>query len=301
MSAALIKQLRNLTGSPIVHCKKALEETSGDLVAAQEWLRVKGISQAHKKLNKSVGAGLVGGILNANGGYLLEVLCETDFVARCDIFKRFTTDTLQSWANSRVSFDQISDINLKTFNQKQEEARLYSISQTQENIIIRRGEYMETTDKTAVGLYLHNSIDELLSESGCMLKLKAEKPLDTHHELIQKLAHSLSMQVVAAKPLFLYKENIPQEYKDKEKMAVEEQLDERIKSKPKNQYDEIVKGKLDKQLDQITLYDQTFMISDEPGEKSVKQVLNEASKIIDSPLMIESYKYFACEAEIHKS
>jgi len=177
VTANLIKQLRNLTGSPIINCKQALEESSGDLTKAQEWLRVKGISQAHKKLGKSVSAGLVGGLITPNAGYLLEVLCETDFVARTDMFQKFTTDTLMSWSKSQLPFSQISSLHLEGFNQTLEEAKLESISKLGENVLVRRGEMMEQCEKSAVGLYLHNSVNSLLSQSGCMLKLQAEKQL----------------------------------------------------------------------------------------------------------------------------
>ena len=203
MQAQLVKKLRELTGSPIIHCKKALEECKNDLVEAQEWLRIKGVSQAHKKLHNSTGAGLVGGCLSLKSGFLLEVLCETDFVAKTEIFQQFTRGVLLSWSISSSSFSSISSLNISSFNSTIEQARLQTISKTQENVIIRRGIKYDFTPTTALGLYLHNTLDTVLGLSGCLLKIKAEKPLNEHQEKVNKLAHELSMQVVAAKPLFL--------------------------------------------------------------------------------------------------
>ena len=96
MQAQLVKKLRDLTGSPVIHCKKALEECKNDMTAAQEWLRLKGVSQAHKKLHNSTGAGLIAGNISHKAGFLLEVLCETDFVAKTELFQNFTRELLKS-------------------------------------------------------------------------------------------------------------------------------------------------------------------------------------------------------------
>ena len=295
MQAQLVKQLRALTGSPIVHCKKALEECSNDMEKAQDWLRLKGVSQAHKKLHNTTGAGLVAGMLTAKAGFLLEVLCETDFVAKTELFQGFTREILSTWTGSALGFSQIGSLTMEKFNASVEESRLQTIAKTQENLIIRRGERYEMCEKSAVGLYLHNNVDAILGLSGCLLKITAKKPLDLHRDRVMELAHQLSMQVIAGKPLFLNKTDIPGEYIDKETATVQEQLDENMKAKPKHILEGIVKGKVEKSLDQVTLYEQIFMISEEGEEKQVKTVLKNLSKEISNDIHIESFATFACE------
>lgn len=295
MQAQLVKKLRDLTGSPIIHCKKALEECKNDLVQAQEWLRLKGISQAHKKLQNQTGAGLVSGTLTDKAGYLIEVLCETDFVAKTDLFQKFTRDSLVGWSQSAVGFDQINTIKLPSFSSTIEEAKLHTISKTQENVIIRRGVKYEFGSNAIIGLYLHNTVDSLLGLSGCLVKIKSAEPVGDHLDKVKAFAYQLSMQVVAGKPIFLKKDQIPADFIAKERTAIEQQLDEKTKSKSKEVLENIIKSKVEKSLDSVTLLEQVFMISEDPEEKLVKRVLQDVSKEISNQLEIEAYSIFGCE------
>lgn len=296
MQAQLVKKLRSLTGSTIIHCKKALEECNNDIESAQDWLRLKGVSQAHKKIHNTTGAGLISGILTPNAGYLLEVLCETDFVAKTDLFQTFSREVLTAWSKSSLGYSEINNLQLEFFKKGLEESRLETIAKTQENLIIRRGEKYEVGANTAVGVYLHNSIGNLLGLSGCLLKITGEKPLDQHRQAVNDLAHRLCMQVVAGKPLFLDKKNIPQGFIEKETISIKEALDDNLKNKPKHVLDGIVKGKVDKSLDQVTLNEQVFVISEDPEEKPVKTIIKDLGLAISNNLHIESYSFFACEA-----
>lgn len=295
MQAQLVKKLRDLTGSPIIHCKKALEECANDIPKAQEWLRLKGISQAHKKLQNTTQAGLVTGSLTGSSGYLLEVLCETDFVARTELFQRFTKDLILAWSASSLPFNSWNNLTLPSFSTSAEEAKMHAISKTQENITVRRGIKYDSCPKSVLGLYLHNTIDPILGFSGSLVKLKSAEPLKDHSDKVKALAYQISMQIIAAKPLFLRKSDIPQDFINKEKAAIEERLDDKTKAKEKSIIDNIVKGKVEKSLDQVCLYEQIFMISEDPEEKLVKDVVKDLSKQISNELEIEAYSIFACE------
>jgi elongation factor Ts len=298
MQAQLVKKLRDLTGSTLIHCKKALEECENDIPKAQEWLRMKGISQAHKKLLNSTGAGLIGGILTPSSGFLVEILCETDFVARTELFQSFTKDVILSWSTSSLAFANIGSLRLAQFGLPAEEAKLQTISKTQENISVRRGVRYEREQNSALGLYLHNTFEPMLGLSGCMLKIRAEEPIIKDVERVNQLAYQLSMQVIAAKPLFLRTADVPEEFISKEKIAIEEKLETKIKEKGKDVVENVVKGKVQKSIEQVTLYEQVFMISEESTEKQVKQVLEEVGKEIGNRLSIEKYAIFACEGII---
>mgnify|MGYP000190824522 FL=1 len=296
MQVELIKKLRNLTGSPIAHCKKALEECGGDFTQAQEWLRLKGVSQAHKKLAKRVGAGLVAGNLTPQAGYLLEVLCETDFVANTEIFQNFTQEVLYTWKDSRKDFSHIQDCLMPSFQMSVSDAKMHAISKTQENVHLSRAEKFEVDEQSAVGVYLHNLVREDLGKAGCMLKLSSETNIQAHRPRLEKLANDLCMQVIAAKPLFLERSQVPDEYIEKEKAAILEQLDDTTKQKPSQVLEKIVKGKLDKAIQQVCLLDQVFMISEEDTDDSVGKVLQRVSEDIDSPLKVQKFLSYACES-----
>jgi elongation factor Ts len=296
MQAQLVKKLRDLTGSPIIYCKKALEECQGDFPKAQEWLRIKGVSQAHKKMNNSTGAGLVSGLLTEKSGYLLEVLCETDFVARTDIFQTFTREVMRSWSSSSEDFSSWPSLHLSLYNQSGESAKLETISKTQENVNVRRGVKYEVSPTSVVGLYLHNQLDPMLGLSGSIVKVRSAEPLHQNIEKVRNLAQQISMQIIAGKPLFLRKKDVPEEFWNKERMAVEEKLDESLKNKEKKVLESIIKGKVEKSIDQVCLYEQVFMISEDSEEKQVKDVVLAVAKEISNQLEIEAYSIFACEA-----
>ena len=186
-------------------------------------------------------------------------------------------------------------MHIPSFNSTAEEAKLQTISKTQENLIIRRGIKYEIDSNTVVGLYLHNTLDSFLGLSGCLLKIKSEAPLLDNYDKVKQLANSLSMQVLAAKPLFLNRSDIPSDFIDKEKTAIEEQFDDKTKAKPRNVIETILKGKVDKSLDSVTLYEQVFMISEDAEEKQVKKIIQDLSQEISNKLYIEEFTTFACE------
>ena len=296
MQAQLVKKLRDLTGSPIIHCKKALEECQNDFAKAQEWLRVKGVSQAHKKLGNSTGAGLVSGVLTSHSGYLLEVLCETDFVARTEIFQNYAKEVMLGWSASGNEFSSLPSLHLKSFNSSVEEAKIQTISKIQENLIIRRGVKYDISPTSTVGLYLHNQIDPILGFSGSMVKFRSAEPLLDKASRVKTLAQQICMQIVAGKPIFLKKEDVPEDFRAKEKLAIEEKLDEALKAKEKSVLENIIRGKVEKSLDQVCLYEQTFMISEDPEDKQVKDVIRSVANEISNQLEIEAYTIFGCEA-----
>lgn len=301
----LVKKLRSITGSPLAHCKKALEESGGDLDKAQEWLRAKGISQAHKMMSKKVGAGLVGANTGMRGAAIVEVLCETDFVAKTDMFQKFSGTVLDTvmreLESGRNSFENLAGLNLvqpidsSLTSQTVDEGRLFTISKTQENCEIRRVNTLLSDDRSVVSHYIHNSLTANLGMSGCIIRLAAESSIAKHQAKLQDLANKLCMQVIAGKPQYLNESSVPAKVFETEKEGILQQLDENLKKKPQNILDEILVKRLDKVLDNIILNRQVYMIEETEKEMKVSDVLNEISKEVDSKVSISDYYMFACE------
>lgn len=305
-AAALVKELRKLTGSPVIHCKTAIQETGGDIPKAIEWLRAKGISQAHKKLNKDVSAGLVGLMELRGRVVMLETLCETDFVAKTDQFQAFAMGTLRTlcgnsaWTTAglmeeakRIQMEKSLDVSIAA--QTIEEARLHTISKTQENVAIRRALNWSAGPTTIIGKYLHNTISAHLGASGCVLKLVSPAPFPAQHiKAVQDLADKLCMQVIATKPIFLSREQVTEKYLETERSAVLEKLDEKLKQKPQELVNKVVSERVNKSLEQAVLLDQTFVISEDPEERKVKDTLLLVSTQLQVPLAIEDFKVMFC-------
>lgn len=286
MQVGLIKKLRNITGSPIIQCKAALEECGNDLKDAQEYLRRKGLSLAHKKLSKSTHVGLVSGMISAKSANLIEVLCETDFVAKTSEFQDFIQFTANEWQNYSKDFTEFNE------EEKISSKRIEHISKFQENILIRRGVRLEHNPFHIYGLYLHNLINKHTGQSGCLVSLGLESALAAPTWL-EELANRLCMHVIASKPLFLNKLSIPTEWVVKERLSILEQLDSSIKSKPEKIKETIIKGKLEKSLESISFEDQIYAI-DDSGD-TVKALMQQASERAGTQVTLKEFYVFRCE------
>jgi elongation factor Ts len=296
-SVQLIQQLRKLTGSPIGHCKTAIEQSQGDLALAQEWLRAKGISQASKKFANLVSVGLVAARVEDNNAFMLETLCETDFVARSEVFQQLVSACVLSAPPSltleelpTIALRRPLDLSLQT--QTVQEARVHTISKLQENIEFRRLTYLLGSPTSVVAAYVHNALSPGLGSSACIVKLTADKPVEAHRDFLQELGCKLSMHIIAAKPLYLNKAQVPATEVDKETAAVQEQLGEQLKSKPEKVQAAMVKGRLDKYFENVVLEEQTFMIDDE--DLTVKALLLKAAQHIQAKLQVEEFVAYHC-------
>jgi len=298
-----IQQLRKATGSPIKHCKTALEESGGNLVKAEEWLRLKGISQASKKFDNVVSAGLIGVRVKDNHAVLIEGLCETDFVARSDIFQNFLKACLDSAPNS-ATLNELNDTLLKSpldsslASQTIKEAAVFSISKLQENIKIRRYATVLGTTTSVVSHYVHNALAPGLGSSAAVIRLSSTSPVEAHRDYLTELGSKLCMHIVAAKPKFISKESVPVPEIIKESEAIHEQLKDLLANKKKKVAESMVAGRLQKYFETICLEEQSFMISQDDEDIKIKEVLKKAGKEIDATIKIDEYLAFRVGEEV---
>ena len=237
ITAQMVKELRENTGAGMMDCKKALVESNGDMEKAMEVLRQKGISSAEKKMGRIAAEGLVATAIIGNKGALVEVNCETDFVAKNEEFKALTSDIAKLVAESNVStVDELLAAELNGV--KLEEVIKGKIASIGEKITVRRFEKYEGNLST----YIHNG------KIGVMLVT------DKADDVVGK---DVCLHIASSAPEFLSSEDVPQSVRDEEKRI--EMGKEDLQSKPENIREKIVEGRLHKILAQRCLLEQPFV------------------------------------------
>jgi elongation factor Ts len=249
VTADTVRQLRERTGAGMMECKRALVETGGDIEAAAELMRKQGLAKADKKASRVAAEGVISTATSADGksAVLVEVNCETDFVARGDDFTAFAKDVAAvALASNASSVEDLATKQLAS-GQSVDEARRVLVAKIGENISVRRFERVESTG--LLGSYLHGT------RIGTLVAIEGG---DT------ALAKDLAMHVAASNPAYLSAADVPEDAKAKERGIRIEIMknDEKNKGKPENILVKIVEGGMSKWLGEITLLGQPFVKDD---------------------------------------
>ena len=264
IDAKLVAQLRKATGAGMMDCKKALEATNGNLDAAVDYLREKGITTATKKSERIAAEGLANIFINGNKAVILEINSETDFVSKNDEFKEMFE--VISKALLKENIKTIEEANkIKTSDGTIEDYIIAKTAKIGEKISFRRFEILEKNDSEVFGEYLHMG--------GSIAALTILKGANS------EVAKDIAMQIAAMKPEYLSKDDVPKEIVSKEKKFLK---DEVIKEgKPEEIADKIVIGKLNKFFKEICLLHQAYIKdSDIDVETYVKNNQSEVLKMI---------------------
>ncbi len=249
VTAETVRQLRERTGAGMMECKRALVETGGDLEAAAELMRKQGLAKADKKASRVAAEGVITTATSADGksAVLVEVNCETDFVARGDDFTAFAKDVAAvALASNAASVEDLGTKQLAS-GQSVDERRRELVAKIGENISVRRFERVESTG--LLGSYLHGT------RIGTLVAIEGGDAA---------LAKDLAMHVAASNPAYLSAAEVPEEAKAKERGIRIEIMknDEKNKGKPENILVKIVEGGMSKWLGEITLLGQPFIKDD---------------------------------------
>ncbi len=255
VSMDLVKQLKEKTGAGLMDCKKALEETGGDIEKAIKILREKGFASAEKKAERETKEGYVYIDIKGNEGIIIEVDCETDFVSRNEEFKNFVREL------ANVIFSK----KILSVNDEVENLRKEAVMKFGENIVVKRWEIFKLSEGNVFDTYQH----------GEKLGVVVEGKIDKNDNEAVSLLHDISLQVAAMGPQVVKREDL-------DKDLIEERKKEYIKEfvdlgKPENIAEKAAMGKLEKFFSEVCLYDQPF-IKDEKGEKKVIDVINDYKK-----------------------
>ena len=259
-----IKQLRQLTGAGFKDCNLALKESLGDLVKATEILRVKGIAKASKKMSREAKEGLILISGNENKSSILEVNCETDFVAKNEDFILFVKEL--SELNNKCSSDLVKLDKLEMKNQKSVNENLTSlIAKIGEKITVGRSKTLE--NKNSINFsYQHSIIKDNVSKLGVIVSLESNhKP-----EIIQNFGKQLAMHIAATSPIAITADKIEKKIIDKEQELVSEEL--KNSGKPDEIVKKIALGKLHKFKEENSLMTQDWVMD---PKKKVKDVMME--------------------------
>ncbi|MEA5553476.1 translation elongation factor Ts [Anabaena cylindrica UHCC 0172] len=281
ISAKLVQELRQKTGAGMMDCKKALKETDGNIEEAVDWLRKKGIASAGKKSDRIAAEGLVDTYIQSGGqvGVLIEVNCQTDFVARNDAFKSLVKNLAQQAATADSVESLLAQPYLEKSSVSVDEFIKETMATLGENIQVRRFVNFALPAGTAgvVDSYIHTG-----GRVGVLVELNAQTESAAGNEDFQNLAKNAAMQVAACPNVeYVTIDQIPAEFVQKEK-DIEMGKDD-LGNKPENIKEKIVQGRIDKRLKEITLLDQPYIrdqsISVEELVKQVKSKVGEEIKV----------------------
>ena len=295
ITAKMVQELRRQTGAGMMDCKKALGETEGDVTKASEWLRQKGMVAAGKKSDRVTAEGLVDNFIQADGktGVLIEVNCQTDFVARNDAFK----DLVQSLAHQAITANTVDALLEQSYAAddtiKVSEAIVRSIAKIGENLNVRRLANYVVAPGTegAVDCYIHTG-----GRVGVIIELGCASGNVATSEEFKTLARNLAMQVAACPNVeYINVGEIPSEIATKEK-EIEMGRDD-IANKPDNIKEKIVQGRIDKRLKEMTLLDQDY-IKDQ--SITVTELVGQTTKQLGEEVTVRRFTRFILGEGIEK-
>jgi elongation factor Ts len=282
ITAAMVKDLRETTGVGMMDCKQALSENDGDMQAAIDWLRKKGLSKAAKKAGRIAAEGLIGAVTAGTKGVVVEVNSETDFVARNEQFqglvKMIAQVALKVGADvEKIKAAKVGDITV-------ERAITDAIATIGENMTLRRAASLEV-GKGVVASYVHSAVIEGAGKMGVIVALESDGKADE----LASLGKQLAMHVAAANPQALDSASLDPAVVQREKDVLADKY--RQQGKAENVIEKIVESGLKTYFKEVCLMDQAF-VHDEKG-KSVAQAVKEAEGKIGAPVKITGFVRYA--------
>ncbi len=269
ITAASVAKLRDMTGAGMMDCKKALTESKGDLNLAVDILRKKGAATAAKKASREAREGVITQYIAPGGrlGVLVEVNCETDFVARNDMFKAFADEVARKLAtdpNVNVDAD-----------------REGIVAKLRENIKVARHARMEVSGNGMVAAYIHTG-----AKVGVLVEVGAGKESTVANDDFKQLVKDITLQIAAGSPYSVSREQVPADVVAKEREIAAEQ----VKNKPPQAIAKIVEGKLEKFYQSYCLVDQGFVKRN--SEISVKEQVGSVAKQLGDEITIRRFVRF---------
>jgi elongation factor Ts len=288
ITAAMVKDLRESTGAGMMDCKAALTETAGDLTAAQDWLRKKGLSKAAKKAGRVAAEGLIGAMTAGNKGVLVEVNSETDFVARNEHFQGLVKMIAQVALDVGVDVEKIKAAKVGSITV--EAAISDSIATIGENQTLRRAASLEVA-QGVVSSYIHGAVIEGAGKMGVIVALESSGKSDE----LAILGRQLAMHVAAANPQAIDPSGLDPELVKREKDVLADKY--RQQGKPENVIEKIVESGLKTYYKEVCLLEQAFI---HDSGKSVAQALKEAEGKVGGPIKVAGFVRYALGEGIEK-
>jgi elongation factor Ts len=289
ITAATVKELRERTGAGMMDCKKALAETNGEMEAAIDWLRAKGLSAAAKKAGRTAAEGLVGVAVEGLSGALVEVNSETDFVAKNELFQEFVGNVARLVLDNGTDVEALGNAGYPgggTVSDKLTD----NIAKIGENQSLRRAALVEVSEGAVVP-YVHNAVAPGLGKIGVLVALEGSAPAET----LQALGKQIAMHVAAAHPQALDADSLDPELIERERSIAMEKAKE--SGKPQNIIEKMVEGGLAKFRKDNALLSQLFVMD---NKTPVAEVVAAAAKEAGAPITLKSFVRFQLGEGIEK-
>src|SRR3954447_9651874 len=288
VTAALVKELRDKTGAGMMDCKRALGEAGGDMEAAVDWLRKKGLAAAAKKAGRVAAEGLIGAATRTETGALVEVNSETDFVARNELFQSLVRTVAGLAGNGDV--EALKAMPYPGTGRTVGEELTELVGRIGENLVLRRAARL-AVERGVVASYIHNSLAPGLGKIGVLVALESEGS----GEALATLGRQLAMHVAAANPQYLDQQSVSAAALDRERAILRDQAAGSGKS------DEIVarmvEGRLRKFYEEAVLLDQIFVID---NENRIAKVVETAGKQAGAPIGVAGFVHLALGEGVEK-
>ncbi len=289
ITAAMVKDLREKSGAGMMDCKKALSENGGDMEAAVDWLRAKGLATASKKSSRTAAEGLVGVAVSGTKGAAVEVNSETDFVAKNDQFQGFVRTVTELALTNGDDVEALKTVAYPGAGTVGE-VLTNNIATIGENQTLRRAKIL-TVEQGVVVPYIHNAVVSGLGKIGVLVALESAAPAET----LEALGKQLAMHVAAAFPIALDETGVSTDVIERERAIAAEKAAE--SGKPAEVITKMVDGAVTKFLKENTLINQLFVID---GKTKISDVLAKAGKDAGSPIVLKDYVRFQLGEGIEK-
>jgi elongation factor Ts len=289
VSATMVKELRDQTGAGMMDCKAALSETGGDLEAAVDWLRKKGLSKAAKKAGRVAAEGLVGVAVRATKGIVVEVNSETDFVARNDLFQGLVKMVADAALDAGATVDKI--LAAKAGGITINEAIADTVAKVGEHMSLRRAAEL-SVGKGAIGSYVHNAVSDGLGRIGVLVALESAGKNDE----LKAFGRMVAMHVASANPQAIDPSGLDAAAIEREKAVLSDKA--KAQGKPANVIDKIVESGLKTFYKEVCLLDQGFIFDD---KKSVAQAVKDAEAKAGASIKVAGFVRFALGEGIERT
>lgn len=291
ITASMVQDLRARTNAGMMDCKKALTETNGDMEAAVDWLRKKGLSAAAKKAGRTAAEGLVAVAVSADGrtGAVVEVNAETDFVGRNEAFQTFVA-TLAQLALDCGSMDALLSTPYTGKSHAVQDELTSLIATIGENMTVRRMQRLQVAQGVVVA-YVHGALIPHVGKIGTLVALDSTGDAAA----LAGLGKQLAMHVAAAKPEALSIQDVDTTALEREKAIFSDQA--RASGKPDAIIEKMVEGRVRKYYDEVVLLAQTYVMD---GETRIETVIANAAKDIGAPVSLSAFARFQVGEGIEK-
>ena len=277
-SAKEVKELREKTGAGMMDCKKALTESEGDMEAAVDYLRKKGLAAAAKKASRVAAEGLIAAVVEGNVGVLVEINCETDFVARNEDFKTFVNQVANHLITSNAS--DVETLKAETLAGKAISEHVQELTlKIGEKIDVRRFQKRTLSGEGKLGSYVHGG------KIGVLVDVTSDKAEATKTSEFEELVNDLCLHVAAADPKFMKADEIDEDFKKREADIAEAQLI--AQGKPENMIPNIIKGKLAKLASEVCLLEQKFV---KDQDLSISKLLKQVGDKVGATFTVNGFE-----------